>query len=387
VRTACQRLFAHEADFLDQFTISLMELVPRLRALDPQRRRSLAEGLGRAVLWAALTDDPPDVVEATFLNIGTDYAQQGFPEEGYHGAGHALLRAARDSYSADWSSELSSGWVAFYGWLGSYLQRGARLGSSAPGAVPDSGLVSEPAPAREPARGSQPGRASPPARAAGSGRAAGSVVPESGGAPRPGSAPRPGDAPASGDPEPGVRQEAQLPLRARSPGAGSAPSRDPGPRYETGRRRAGGSAPSGGTLTARSPQSPPAGLTLSSLGAPPADDAPATLGDVLQLLRERFFGGNERALAAVLTRVALRTGADLRAPQADQLASPVVIGEVMAALRVMGYVIRPEPEPPQGAPPVPLQAPNEPPRPAARWFTRSQDASRRWRRGAPGRSR
>jgi hypothetical protein len=147
VRVACQRLFAIEAAFLDSYHASLVHLVPILEQTTPDEGRAIADGLARSVLWAALTDDPPEVVEATFQSVGAEYYRQGFPEEGYHGAGHALLRSARDVYTSEWSSELSSGWVAYFAWLGAYLQEGARQAREAGVASPIIGAPFEAAPA------------------------------------------------------------------------------------------------------------------------------------------------------------------------------------------------------------------------------------------------
>jgi hypothetical protein len=250
LRIASERLFAGESQFLARFAESLAGLVPQLRAL-PDQGRSLADGLGRAVLWAALTDDPVEVVEATFQNIGADYARRGFPLDGYHGAGHALLRAARDTYSGDWSSELSSGWVAYYAWLGAHLQRGAQLAAATP---------AEPAAPEPP----PPGPSAPSAPSAPS---------------EPAAPPPPADGPSAAPPV--------------APGHGGAP------------------------------------------------DGPS-LDDVLAALRARYFPGDGRDLTAVLTRVALRSGADLRAPLPEQRTDPAVVSAVLAALYAMGYGLQPE---------------------------------------------
>ncbi|MEV0494010.1 hypothetical protein [Streptomyces atratus] len=54
-------------------------------------------------------------------------------------------------------------------------------------------------------------------------------------------------------------------------------------------------------------------------------------------LRTRHFPGDERALAAICTRVALRTGADLRNPRPDQHTDPSVVHNVLRILLVLGY--------------------------------------------------
>jgi hemoglobin-like flavoprotein len=269
IAAACQHLYAIESDFLAQFHDALLQLVPALAATAADRGRSLSDGLGRAVLWAALTEDGPEVIEATFRNVGAEYCRRGFPDDGYHGVGHALLRAARDGFSGGWTSELSSTWVAFYGWLGAHLQDGARQARQS--LAPAPAVVAGPLPTDV--------RTSPRAAA---------VAP---------SVSRPQFA--------GV--EPQVPTPAGAP----APSRIL-PLAGTG--PGGPSGPAGG---------------------------PSTLDGVLELLRGRYFVGDEWALDAILNRVALRTGADLRAPRPDQRANPAVIANVTAVLQVMGYPVQP----------------------------------------------
>jgi len=490
IRTACQRLFANEADFLRRFSTSLLALVPRLRDLPDDQGRVLAEGLGRAVLWAALTEDPVDVVEATFQNIGADHSQQGFPVEGYHGVGHALLRAARDTYTSDWTSELSSGWVAYYGWLGPFLQRGAaQSAQSPPGQPAPADVTSPPFGLAAPRTAPEPVSALP-SSGAGPRSATGDTptgVPQIGrlvgGGPvsapihlppplerpaglerparldRPAALDRPTRAPAAASPEP------ESPAHHRHWGApdGWEPPRwesDPGPRRDESRsahlggprqpdrpsdrrpdrnperQQAGrgattwevGPTTAGLTLaTAAGPVSvparvaagpvpalaptpaagfappftgrdgPPSGsFALPRTGSPTpvgppgaasltqaiADGGPRTLDEVLDLVHSRFFLGNERALGAVLTRVALRTGADLRAPRPDQRANPAVIANVMAVLQVMGYAVQPAPDALQ----VVLST-ESPPSRQGHWWSRSAPAGGRGRRGSSGRSR
>lgn len=60
-----------------------------------------------------------------------------------------------------------------------------------------------------------------------------------------------------------------------------------------------------------------------------------TLGDVVAGL-ERSFGPQSPALVPVLTRVALRTGVDLRAPRPDQDEDPALVARVLDVLTGMG---------------------------------------------------
>jgi len=283
VRAACQRLYAIESEFVDSFYTGLVQLVPVIRHNTPDQGRTMAEGLARSVLWAALTEDPADVVEATCQSVGSDYQRQGFPQDGYHGAGHALIRAARSVYTAEWSSELSSAWVAFYAWLGAHLESGAEH-------------ARQTELARQEAHAAQAAQQARARREAHTQQAA----------------------------------DSQQPARVRDVAAGGGPQ---------------------------------------------------TLDDILQRLRTHYFAGNERALGGVLTRIALRTGADLRAPRPDQLANPAVVANVTSVLQVMGYTFQ---QVATVGVPHPAGLPTG--RPVqARWWNRGGRApERRWRRVVPG---
>jgi hypothetical protein len=124
VRGACRRIYTVKDDFIKNFQECLTQLVPELRDAAPDHGEALAEVLARAMLWAGLTTDPPSVIEETFHRLGAEYGRRGFPQSGYQGATHALLRAARDSQISEWTTEFSSAWVAYFSWLTAHLAHG-----------------------------------------------------------------------------------------------------------------------------------------------------------------------------------------------------------------------------------------------------------------------
>ena len=265
VRGTCLRLYSTESDFVASFRASLLHLVPELRNTTADQGSAVAESLARAILWAALTTERSEVIEETFRNVGAEHGRRGFPINGYHGAGHALLRAARNAQIGEWSSELSSAWVAYYSWLAAHLTEGAHR------ALPTGPSLTGPPP-----------------------------FPSLNAAATPATFPQPEPPPTR------PRQVVELGTPNRDLPAGTAGS---------------SSAVTGG---------------------------PSSLDEVLELLRARYFTGNEQALGAIVTRVALRTGADLRAPRPDQRINPAVIANVIAVLHVMGYVLRPDHGDPRG---------------------------------------
>ncbi|MFE1441837.1 hypothetical protein [Streptomyces sp. NPDC058739] len=242
VQFSCQLLFRREREFVEQFYVSLVDVLPEIRGLSAHGGRPLCDGLVRSVMWAALTQDSPDVVEATLRRVGASHRRQGFPVIWYRACGRALLDAAQALHREDWGSALSSHWVAYYTWLCGSLSAGAVDGS-------------------------------------------------------------PGGGPGGGGPEragPGPGRE--------HVGAGPWPD-------GRGPERAGGAGPE-------------------------------SLGAVLAELRARHFPGDEISLAAICTRVALRTGADLRNPRPDQNADPAMVHNALDVLLVLGYSLpSPAPDP------------------------------------------
>lgn len=341
IREACRRLYSVEDGFVASFRSSLASLVPELQHTTTDGGRGISEGLARAVLWAALTNDPPEVVEATFQDLGAEYCRRGFPDSGYHGAGHALLRAARDTQLSDWTSELSSGWVAYYSWLAAYLTEGARQARTDLPALPDGSVAYHSA--------SLPGAQQPVTHQGPAGSSATGSIPSAG-------------------PPPLGLQLGSAPVAQPQEAVPALPSAGP-----TSGQTAMGGSPAFGSRT-------PSGPAASALGRAPhfpgansdhrVPHPPTSLDEVLDFLNRRYFVGNERALGAILTRVALRTGADLRSPRPDQRTNPAVISNVLAVLQVMGYVVHTTSA--EAIPPVvpPAVRPIKP----TRWWNRRRSA-------------
>jgi hypothetical protein len=125
VQFCCQRLLAVEPEFAEVFHRELCALTPSM-LLAPTCSPALSAEVAHCVLWAALTQDPADVVEAAVRDFAAGHRGRGFPDDAYPSIGHALLRSVRATLPAGWSSELSSGLVSYALWLQPHLQAGAR---------------------------------------------------------------------------------------------------------------------------------------------------------------------------------------------------------------------------------------------------------------------
>ncbi len=334
VRSAAHLLRRVETRFSESYHESLVQLVPTIQQTTADYGQGVAEGIAHVMLWAATTPDPQDVVEQAIEQAGYEYYQQGFPEDGYLGAGHAMLRAARDVYTDDWNSPLSSAFVAYFSWLSNHLARGARRaqqdGVQAPRVTPFGPAGTAPmnlAQILDRLRRGPLGT---------NGRALDGVLTRV--ALRTGAdlrSPRPDQHanPSVVANVTAVLQRMGYPVADEPAALPATPAIAPaGRRPATSARWWNRRVPTAPTRT------PAPGVTaVDDVAGIPGPGVPRTLTDILDQLRHGPLGHNRRVLDGVLTRVALRTGADLRSPRPDQHANPSVIAEVVAVLQRMGY--------------------------------------------------
>ncbi len=350
----------------------LIALVPTVLQTSQDHGYGLADGLTRQLVRAAVDSDRPGPVAERLRRAGAQLYRDGLPADGYQAAAHAVLRGARDSYPHDWESTLSSAWVAYLGWAVDHLARGAESARRSGVHLPEVPLSA--AAAAAPRSLSEILAFLRTGPFEGNPKALDSVVTRV--ALRTGVDLRFPRMDQQGDPALVDTVLSNLGRMGYSVGAVNVVDGDPADpaavpaarvvaegerprraRWWNRRARATGSpapvpvairaaaapvaAPVGGP-----PGTPASGLrgrfdAFSGLGpaqpAPVPERPPRTLTDVLASLRTGVFAGNEWALEGVLTRVALRTGADIRSPRPDQVADPTVVQEVLAVLSRMGY--------------------------------------------------
>jgi hypothetical protein len=108
--------------FVDGLAADIATLIPDLGA----DGRTFCERMVHAVLWAALTDDPPQAVAGSLRWVGTMNYLDGFSEAQYVNVAHALVRAVHDLAGIRWSTSMGSAWISYFLWLRPYLEDGAR---------------------------------------------------------------------------------------------------------------------------------------------------------------------------------------------------------------------------------------------------------------------
>jgi hypothetical protein len=126
IRASADRLIELEDAFIGQLQYELATLIPDSASLRAAGGWTFCERMARTLLWAAVTDQPPDVVADTLRQLGAINWGDGFAETQYVSVAHALVRAVRDLYADDWSTSMSSAWISYFTWIKPHLMLGAQ---------------------------------------------------------------------------------------------------------------------------------------------------------------------------------------------------------------------------------------------------------------------
>jgi hypothetical protein len=82
--------------------------------------------MAQALLWVALTDQPPLVVTDTLRQLGARNWSEGFPESQYASVAHALIQTLHYLNANIWSTSTGSTWISLFLWVEPHLLAGAR---------------------------------------------------------------------------------------------------------------------------------------------------------------------------------------------------------------------------------------------------------------------
>ena len=136
IRPSAGRLAQLEDVFTEQLHYEVVGLIPDLPGHLGGDDWTFCHRTVQALLWSALTDEPPHVVSGALRQLGAANQLAGFPEGQYLGLAHALLRAVRELTDDDWSTTLGSAWISYFQWIQGHLVAGAQQVPRPPRAVP-----------------------------------------------------------------------------------------------------------------------------------------------------------------------------------------------------------------------------------------------------------
>jgi hypothetical protein len=122
IRPSAGLLIEFEDAFIRQLHADLVTMIPELAA----NGWAFCERMVRAVLWAATTDQPPQVIADGLRWVGAANWLEGFPDDQYVSVAHALVRAVHVLSESFWSASLGSAWISYFLWIKPHLMLGAQ---------------------------------------------------------------------------------------------------------------------------------------------------------------------------------------------------------------------------------------------------------------------
>ena len=146
IRSSAIRLAHLEADFISRLHKDIVALSPNVAVQMADAGRPFCERMAQALIWVALTDEPPNMIAGVLRQVGADNYLEGFRSGEYVSVAHALVRAIRDLTDNEWVTSMGSAWISCFMWMQPHLLAGARQAAVAPAARP----LAEQSPAPQP---------------------------------------------------------------------------------------------------------------------------------------------------------------------------------------------------------------------------------------------
>jgi hypothetical protein len=173
IRSSAISLAHMEAEFIARLHKDIVALSPNVAVQMADAGRPFCERMAQALIWVALTDEPPNVIAGVLRQVGADNYLEGFRSGDYVSVAHALVRAIRDLTDSEWVTSMGSAWISCFMWMQPHLVAGARQAAVAPATrslaeqslapAPQPQPTPTPEPAPQPTPEPAPGPAAEPA--------------------------------------------------------------------------------------------------------------------------------------------------------------------------------------------------------------------------------
>jgi hypothetical protein len=120
-------LLSRDTDaFTRQLHLDVTGLIPDTAVPAGFDMWAFCDQMAQALLWVALTDQPPRVVTDALRQLGANNWLDGFPDAQYASVAHALIQTVHYLSANTWSTSTGSAWISFFMWTQPHLLAGAR---------------------------------------------------------------------------------------------------------------------------------------------------------------------------------------------------------------------------------------------------------------------
>jgi hypothetical protein len=112
--------------FARQLHYDVTSLIPESAVPPAFDMWGFCDRMAQALLWVALTDQPPHAVLDSLRQLGAQNWYEGFPDAQYASVAHALIQTVHYLNANIWSTSTGSSWITFFMWVQPHLLAGAR---------------------------------------------------------------------------------------------------------------------------------------------------------------------------------------------------------------------------------------------------------------------
>ena len=138
IRKSATLLSRDRDAFARQLHLGVTGLIPGTAVPAGFDMWAFCDRMAQALLWAALTDQPPRLAADALRQLGGHNWLAGFPDAQYASVAHALIQTVHYLSANMWSTSTGSAWIGFFMWTpapsagkrpGGGRARGGRAGS------------------------------------------------------------------------------------------------------------------------------------------------------------------------------------------------------------------------------------------------------------------
>ncbi len=126
IRQSAALLSRDRDAFTRQLHLDVTDLIPDTLVPAGFDMWAFCDQMAQALLWVALTDQPPRVVTDALRQLGANNWLDGFPDAQYASVAHALIQTVHYLSASIWSTSTGSAWISFFMWTQPHLLAGAR---------------------------------------------------------------------------------------------------------------------------------------------------------------------------------------------------------------------------------------------------------------------
>jgi hypothetical protein len=137
IRQSAAVLARDQGAFIRQLHYDVTSLIPESAVPPGFDMWGFCQRMAQALLWLALSDQPPRAVGDALRQLGSQNWYEGFPDSQYGSVAHALIQTVHYLGANHWTTSTGSSWISFFMWVQPHLLAGAQSSAAREAAARD----------------------------------------------------------------------------------------------------------------------------------------------------------------------------------------------------------------------------------------------------------